>query len=336
MLIMPLYDVQKARPRTENVYTEEFVRIPRRRVVVLETAALAVTSVLLVINTVLGVYSWWGEAGALGMGEGTREGLGSPRFSTPFSPAPWTFAAWIAILATQFAWLIHAWSYSCRQKVERAISPFLYPLFWSANCVNLGYLYAIGHLANELSLALIAIEAAFLCVAVVVVAMRLRRLLMGLTELKRIDKWAVRLLTLNGLALYAAWAIQLVLYHLASVLEEDTNLHSETITTCILSLVGAFVVSYFLLEATILDRYLRCVLVVYPTVIWWLGGILDKQWNNDFSGIGRNDLFAFVLLLVGGGLFLIRLVLIVVFAHVRPLVGGGMRDDIDGVAIIPY
>ena len=333
-MIMPTYNVQKARPPDD---IDEFVRIPRRRVVVLEALALAVSTVLLAVNTVFSMYSWWGDdVGALGMGEGTREGLTTSQFATPFSPAPWTFTAWIAVFAMQYACLIYAWSFTCRQKMQRTISPALYPLFWVVNCVHFGYVYAVGHLANEISLALIAAEAVFTWISVAVVAFHLRRVATGLGEIKCTDKWATHLVTLNGLVFYGAWATLSVMFHVASVLKEDSDLHSDTIATCLLSLLAACTVSYFLLEATILDRYLRYVLVVYPAVMWWLGGILDEQWNNEFSTISRNDLVAFVLLLVVGGLFLVRLVLIVVFGCVRPLVGGGGREDVDGIAFIPY
>lgn len=330
---MPTYNVQKAKPPTEN---DEFVRIPKRRVVVLETLALAVTVVLLVFNAVFSVYSWWGDADALGMGEGTREGLTTSSFRTPFSPAPWTFAAWIAVFLMQFAWLLHAWTYTCRQKVERTIFFLIYPVFWVVCGVNIGYIYAVGHLANEASLALIAVEAIFLCISVALVAVHLRRLETGLKEITFADKWSTHFLAVNGLSFYAAWTILSTLFHTATVLKEHTDLHSDTISTCLFSLMGAVTIGYFLLEATILDRYLRYVNTVYPTVVWWLGGTLAEQWNRDFSEISRNNLFAFVLLLVVGILLLVHLVLIVVFACVRPLRGGGGGDDTDGVALIPY
>ena len=327
---MPTYNVRKARLPTES---EEFVRIPRRRVVVLETVSLAVTLVLLAVNTVLSVYSWWGDADALGMGEGTREGLTTWRFRTPFSPAPWTFAAWVIVFAVQFAWLIHAWTYACRQKVERSISPLIYPVFWIVCCLNIGYVYSVGHLANELSLALIAAEAFTLCLAVGAAAVHLRSFVTGLKDITTADKWLTHLLTVNGLALYATWTVLSTLFHLASVLNEDSDLHVDTITTCLLSLLGSLTVSYFLLEATILDRYLRYVYTVYPAVMWWLGGVLDDK---DYNDISRNTLLALILLVVVGGLLLVHLVLMVVFCCVRPLVGGGGRDETDGVAIIPY
>ena len=327
---MPTYNVRKARLPTDS---EEFVRIPKRRVVVLETVSLAVTLVLLAINAVLSVYSWWGDAEALGMGEGTREGLTTSRFGTPYSPAPWTFAAWIVVFAIQFTWLTHACTYACRQKVERAISPLVYPAFWIVCSLNIGYVYSVGHLANELSLALIAAEALTLCFSVGAAAVHLRSFVTGLKEITTSDKWLTHLLTINGLALYATWAVISTLFHIASVLKENSDLHGDTITTCLLSLLGAFTVSYFLLEATILDRYLRYVFTVYPAVMWWLGGLLDDE---DYSDISRNTLFALVLLVVVGGLLLVHLVLMVVFSCTRLRVGGGGRDETDGVAMIPY
>ena len=328
---MPTYDVQKARLPTE---TDEFVRIPKRRVIVSETLALALTTLLLGVNTSFAVYSWWGDA--LGIGERTREGLTTLKFRTPFSPAPWTFGAWLAVFIMQYVWLIHAWTYVCRQKTQRASSPALYPCFWIVNCINIGYVYAVGHLANELSLALIAAEAVILCVSIAIVAVSLYQNVNGLMEISTGDKWSTRLLTLNGLALYATWAIISTLFHTASVLNEDTDLHNDTITTCLLSLIAALTISYFLMQATNIDRYIRYVITVYPIVMWWLGGMLSEQWDEEFDGISRNNLFTFVLLIVVGVLLVVHLVLIIVFSCTRPLVGGGGRDDIDGIALIPY
>ena len=327
---MPTYHIQKARLPTE---LDEFVRFPRRRVVVLEALALAVTTLLLAGNTALSVYSWWGGSpDTLEMDGGTREGLTTSQFRTP---ATWTFAGWLAVFAAQFAWLAHGWTYVCRQKAYRAYSPAVHPSFWFVNCVNIGYVYAIANRANELSLALVAVEALALCVSVAIVSVSLHRNATGLKDFSSVDIWSTRLLALNGLALYASWAVLSTLFHTASVLKEDTELHHDTITTCLLSLTGAIGVVYFLLEATILDRYIRYVISVYPAVMWWLGGILGEHWDEKFHEISRNNLLTFVILVAVGGLFLVHLVLMVVFGCLRPLTGGGAREDIDGVAQIP-
>lgn len=328
---MPTYYVQNAKPRSEN---DESVRVPNGRTVFLEIQALLLTAVLLVFNAVFSLFSWWGDADALGMGEGTREGLTS--FRTPFLPVPWAFSAWIVVFVLQFAWFIHACFYACRQRVERAIHPILYPIFWVASCVNVGYVYAVGHSVNELSLALIAVEAILLCFCVAVVAVYLRRLTTGPKDVPFIDKWFTHLITVNGLAFYAAWTLLSTILHIAVVLKEDSDIHNDTIGTCLLSLLSALIIGYFLLEITILDRYIRYVNTVYPAVIWWLVGILAEHWDKDFNGISRNNLFAFVLMLVVGVLMVIHFVLIWVFQRTRPFVGSGGTDDTDDVALIPY
>ena len=267
---------------------------------------------------------------------GTRVSL-TERFSgTPFSPASWTYAAWIFVFAAQFAVLGHAWSYAFRQKTERASSPLLYPVLCLANTVNLGYVYSVGHSAAALSLALISVEALALCVCAAVVGVSLRRKEAGLVDVGSLDKWFTRLVSLNALSLSAAWTVICVLFHISSVLGEDSELHRETIATCLLSLLGAITVSYFLLEATILDRYLRFVFIVFPVVAWWICGVLSRQWDGQFDDISRNNLFAFVLLVVFCGLSVVRVVLIVMFGCFRRLTSSGSKDDIMGLALIPY
>lgn len=330
---MPTYYVQNAKPRGED---DERLRVPNSRTVFLEAQALLLSVVLLVFNAVFSIFSWWGDADALGMGEGTRERLTSSRFRTPFLPVPWAFAGWIVVFLLQFTWLIHACLYTCRQGVERTLHPILYPIFWVACCVNVGYVYTVGHSTNELSLALIAVEAILLCLCVAVVAGYLRRLTTGPKEVPFMDKWFTHLITVNGLAFYAAWTVLSTLLHIAVVLKEDSDIHNDTIGTCLLSLLSALIIGYFLLEITILDRYLRYVNAVYPAVIWWLVGTLAEHWDNDFNGISRNNLFVFVLVLVVGVLMVVHFLLICVFQRTRPSVGSGGSDDTDDVALIPY
>ena len=325
---MPTYNVQKARPPPDNI--DEAVRIPRRREVVAEAVVLAVTTVLMAANTILSLLSWWGDPHSLRMGRGTRAALTEHFSVTTFSPASWSYVAWVLTFVAQFAWLGHWWSYTCRQRVIRASSLLAHPFVWLASLVNVGYVYAVGHVATQLSLALIAVEALAFCACVGLVAFSLRRKDTGLDDLKPFDKWATRVLALNGLSLTAAWAVVCTLFHLSSILAEDTNLHGDTIATCLLSLLAAITIGYFLLEATILDRYLRWVVIVYPAVAWWVGGVLAL---GEFSDISRNNLFAFVLLVAVCGLFVVRLVLVVLFGCFRPLVGGGGRE---GIALIPY
>lgn len=337
---MPTYRVQKASLPPDNT---EFVRIPRRRDVVAETLGLSVASVLLAVDTVLSLYGWWGDAEALGIGSGGGDSGGTRGAltedfaeTTTFSTDAWNFSAWIATFVARYLVLGHAWSYTCRQNVYRASSPLLYPVLSLASLVNVGYVYAVGHDAAELALALVAVETLALGVSVAIVAASLRKKETGLTELKRVDKWLTRILVMNALVFSGAWTLLITLFHLAVILGENTLLHDDTITTLLLSLLSAITVGYFFLEATILDRYLRCVFVVYPIAAWFVGGVLSRHWNEEFTDISRNDLFAFVLLLAQCGLFLVRLVLMVLFGLCRSLNGGGGREDTIGMAQIPY
>ena len=125
-----------------------------------------------------------------------------------------------------------------------------------------------------------------------------------------------RLLVINIFAAYAAWTVVLALFNLGSVLQHNTTLHPDTTSTVVLSLLGSLTVSYFLLEVTILDWFLRSVFVVYLVVVWALAGVLVDSWT---GGGHRNQLLSLILACVSGALFVARVVLIALFKFVRPL-----------------
>lgn len=331
---MPTYHVSKA--KAPAPMTTEFRRTPKRRTIVLETLALLATPVFLAANAALSMYSWWGEPERLGMGDGVQEAIMASPYRTPFAPVTWTYAAWLAVFAVQGLWLVYAWSYACRQKRERTIFPGVYPAFWLACGLNIGYVYSVGHGMLELSLALVAAETLVMYVCVGFVARYLRAATTGLKDITRSDKWATHFLTLNGLAFYAAWLTIFTLLQLGAVLENNADVHPNTVGTILLSLLGALIVCYFLLEVTILDRFLRFVVLVYPAVVWWLVGTLIEHWNREFEDMSRNSLFVFVLMCVGSVLLVLHLVLILVFGCVRPMDGeGGEGEEDDMAQIIP-
>lgn len=120
-----------------------------------------------------------------------------------------------------------------------------------------------------------------------------------------------------GTVAYATFSIIITLYALGAVLVKNAAVAEETVSTILLSLLSSLLVTYFLLENTILDRFLRYVFAVYPVVLWTLAGILAETWEGLSSD--RNQLFMLVLTCVTGALILARAILCGSYLCWRPL-----------------
>ena len=126
------------------------------------------------------------------------------------------------------------------------------------------------------------------------------------------------MLFLNSLVMYATWAVITTLLSSGHFLQEDADVHVDTTATVILSLIAAICIAYFLLENTILDRFLRYVIAVYPVVIWTLAGMIADRWDSMRDDITeRNNLIILSLSCVAMILFVLRLVLLIVFFFQR-------------------
>ena len=126
------------------------------------------------------------------------------------------------------------------------------------------------------------------------------------------------MLFLNSLVMYATWAVITTLLSSGHFLQEDADVHVDTTATVILSLIASICIAYFLLENTILDRFLRYVIAVYPVVIWTLAGMIADRWDSMRDDITeRNNLIILSLSCVAMILFVLRLVLLIVFFFQR-------------------
>ena len=131
------------------------------------------------------------------------------------------------------------------------------------------------------------------------------------------DVLLTRILVLNGISIFAVWTTIVIVVNLAIVLQYSSGLSASTAGTAALTLLAVGVFVYFLLENTVLDKYVRYVLVPYPVVIWGLIGIVAEHWGK--PGETRNSVYTLVLLLAMVVLTVIRVVLFFLFRHFRPL-----------------
>ena len=132
------------------------------------------------------------------------------------------------------------------------------------------------------------------------------------------SRWAGWIIVLNGMFAYAAWISIEAMLDMDDVIIHYGHVDAASSSgTVILAMIGFCTLVYFLMESTVLDRFLRGVFVVYPIVIWTVSGIHTMQ---DQRGLkGRNYDLSLALLVGVCGLFVIRIMLQVVFSMFRPL-----------------
>lgn len=288
---------------------------------VCELIGLSLITLLYSATVVISAYAWWGDPSSFGFNLTTRDAF--EHYYLKISFATWTHAAWIAIYVWQAVWILYAWTFAYNLKKpdackrRRTLFPGLYPAYMFVCGVNIGWVYSWGNRLPEISLGLIVLLAISLWVSVGMVSGYLYVATPDLPDAKS-DLWMTRLSAQNGLAAFASWATLIMLYNLGAVLQEDASLHVDTTATILLSLISAIVLACFLLETTILDRFLRYSIAVYPVVMWTLGGVFARHWDPDMI-TARNHLFVLVLMCVVGLLFIVRIVLLLMFACLRPI-----------------
>ena len=82
-------------------------------------------------------------------------------------------------------------------------------------------------------------------------------------------------------------------------------------------MLAVAVVGYFALENTVLDRFNRFVVMVYPIIIWGLIGIISKNWGLQDPNV--TPVITLLLLVLVIILFAARIVMIICFAKYRQI-----------------
>lgn len=235
-------------------------------------------------------------------------------FYIQVTPAGWAFSIWGVIYTWQGLWIIYAWSFVCRPSVPRTIFTGVYFGYVLVCIANITWIFVWG---NELVTVAAAVLIMFNIVFYPTIAMLAFFLARATSDAKLYDVWLTRILVLNGLLFYATWTTIASLINLTAAVQYDADYNGSNAAYISLSLLTATVITYFLLENTLFDRYLRYVFAVYPVIIWALSAVLQKKWNSDNpSGV---NIFTMVLLIVTVILAVLRIVLFILFTIFRPL-----------------
>ena len=231
------------------------------------------------------------------------------------TPAGYTFAIWGVIYTFQALWIIYAWTFTCRPKFQRTIFTGVYIGYSIVNCINITWIYLWGNALIVPSCVLLFLFNASLYPTIGMLFGYFYRVE---SEANKVDKWFTRILPMNGLCLYATWTTIASLLNLTIAVQETTSLSETDSATISLSLLAAALLTYFILENTILDRFgFRYVFSVYPVVVWALAGALAVHWG--VEGEERNSIYTLVLEVVAAVLFLLKFVLFGLYCKFRPI-----------------
>ena len=242
----------------------------------------------------------------------------SDMYYTHITPSGWGFSIWGVIYAWQGLWTIYGWSLVIRPSLPIIISPSSLIFYVYANISNITWLYLWGNGFPQCAFPSAVLIGVFLYTAIGYQAVFLYWKTTIVEELQnyKVDLYLTRILVLNGIAVYATWITVATLLNFTVVLDYYADMSSADAGTVGLSLLAVEIIVYFTLENTILDLYVRPVVMVYPVVIWALSAVIDAHWGDDDEE--RTNIFALILLILSIILFVARIILVVAFCYLRP------------------
>ena len=315
----PLVEQQPAEPPREDPPVQEGHASSKRWY--LELGVLAVAVVLYVAAVTWSLFATFAsEPQTLGFKHLT--GNISAMYPTDITPANWVFAICALIYVWQGAWLLFALTFPlCRSKATRTISLLVYLPFSIACACNFAWVYLW---ANEIVAGALAVSIVFALSLILSVTFALRNIALDDDHeddwSEKLNRWFTYVLVHNGLALFASWLCVAWLLNMSIVADKNNKLGGaitrEDAGTVALSLLTAEIIVWFLLEQTVLEKYVRYIYTIYPVLIVFLVGVLVEHLKEGMED-SRNNIFALGVLVLVGVLQVARLVFAVIFYFVR-------------------
>ena len=279
-----------------------------------ELFSLIVTTLVIIVTFITNGLSSTTLASSFGFKNTTS--TVSDIFYSQITPAGFTFIIWGFIYTWQVMWLLYGWSFVCRPRAVRSIFVGAYWMYALANVCNIAWIYLWGNEFIKASLGLLFPFDLCLYATVVLLWIYFYRQAESVRNYSKIDYWLTWFLPINGVMFYATWVTIATLANLASVLQYYTDLTPANSGTISLALLTVLVITYFILENTVLDRFTRYVFSVYLVVVWALIGIVKEHWGKE--GQQRNAIFTLILLIVVILHVVARIILFVIFTLWRP------------------
>ena len=233
----------------------------------------------------------------------------SDKFYIEITPAGWAFSIWGLIYAWQTAWIIYSLTLLCRVGSQGLISPVLLIVYAVSSIVNIAWLILWSReLIQSSSILLFAIS--FLLYGSM--ALSYATVNIESRAISKRDFILVQVLVNNGLALYTTWTTIASLINLTMAITYVNGVAQDVASTIALVILAVEIIVWFSLENTILDKFVRYTLTIYPVVIWALSASINKNWDPT----KRNSIISVILLAVACTLLVVRIA-IVVWRHMK-------------------
>ncbi|XP_072043830.1 uncharacterized protein [Amphiura filiformis] len=227
----------------------------------------------------------------------------SDKFALDITPADYTFIIQLAIIYIwQAAWIIYVLTSLCRRNQYGAVftnPPIVTPFFLMSFCLHL-WLNIMWLFLFDSKL----IVWSFICSFLMYFTLEFPVLMSHhvavhkygkqLKKDHKVDRFAIRILIQNGLALYRTWIVFATILNFCTVLTYEGNVTRSTSSTVGLVIVAVFVILDFIIGTTIWDKYQRYTFSNWGVYIWVLIGILVDNWDAS----NRNSVITLVLLFV--------------------------------------
>ncbi|KAK7881836.1 hypothetical protein WMY93_030245 [Mugilogobius chulae] len=242
-------------------------------------------------------------------------------FDTQLTPSGWTFNIWSLIYVWLTALVIYIVTGLCRKNgygyvyCSPPVLPFGFFVSWCINfCFNIGWLivWDQGNMIAAMVFLVLVIATNYTTMFFTCHGLHLYG--PWLKKYHKADLWCYRIIVQNGIMIYTTWTTIATLINLTIVLVYEAKMNPTDAATISYSLLSAVLLVWFILENFVLDKHVRYVLIVYPVIIWALGGNLDK--NYDPESPNRNGIFIVVLLALACVIFVTRIGL-VIWRHIK-------------------
>lgn len=225
----------------------------------------------------------------------------SDKYYLEITPAGWAFSIWGLIYTWQLLWIIYSLSLLCRKNVPEVLSPLFFLFYMLANVCNVSWIVLFSWEKIQICAFVLFATLFCLCATLAVSYWRMNKL--HTDKFPKFDFWAIQILVNNGIALYATWCTVASLLNLAMAISYFHGVKQDVASTISLSILSVEIFVWFILENTVLERFLRYTVTIYPVLIWALSASIAKN----FDPAKRNSIFTVVLLSAACALFFARI-----------------------------
>ena len=249
---------------------------------------------------------------------GVKESIGRVARDNPVDilPATWTFSIWLLIYLWQGLWITYAWVFVFRASAINSVNKWIHALFIISCGFNIAWLFLFGNEEFTGSFVVLLLLELTLDAMIGVASYTSYHQTQELIE--NGQKWDVILTQVflnNGISVYETWVTIAVQVNFAVALQYDYDVSRSVASIVALCIILVELGGWFIAEITILDRFVRYTLIVYPVVVWSFAGIIA----NNYKEGEASSILAVVAICIACCVLVARFVLTIVYHLKRPL-----------------